>query len=403
MTLEHINDKTHSAAQRVFISYSHDSKEHENRVLQLADRLRDDGVEAWIDQYEEFPPQGWPLWMANELEKADWVIIVVSAQYQQRMMKSTPSSGKGVAWEGLMITQALYDAHSQNTNFIPLLFSVADQPHIPVPLRPFTYISMVSATGYEELYRRITEQPRIKAHILGQKIVFPEEVSIGPTRSASDRTVLANYSMDWLNHPTDVTSVEDYYTWHENPEFWRSGPGEMFAISNREIEALWAMSRYSTVYEVWLKRFLNCGGTASRVYVMADEYVNSSTHNLFLSVLYRHHLLGFKPRLAYLPQTERYRVECLKVKCDTYAVLNRSVCLLYQFPPLQYPMFARSIHKSVIQGAIQAHDNLISDTIDFETWFRANPDRQLSSHQIRVVEDEASRICEIASLGSLTL
>ncbi|MCP4656050.1 MAG: hypothetical protein GY856_11605, partial [bacterium] len=33
-------------APRVFLSYSHDSDEHRDRVLALADRLRADGIDA---------------------------------------------------------------------------------------------------------------------------------------------------------------------------------------------------------------------------------------------------------------------------------------------------------------------------------------------------------------------
>ena len=43
---------------KVFISYSHDSKEHAERVLSLSDRLRRDGVDSQIDQYELSPPEG---------------------------------------------------------------------------------------------------------------------------------------------------------------------------------------------------------------------------------------------------------------------------------------------------------------------------------------------------------
>lgn len=41
---------------KVFISYSHDSPEHEKRVLALAERLRSDGVETQIDQYVAWTP-----------------------------------------------------------------------------------------------------------------------------------------------------------------------------------------------------------------------------------------------------------------------------------------------------------------------------------------------------------
>lgn len=43
---------------KVFISYSHDSPEHKNRVLELSDRLRGDGIDSVIDQYEGSPSQG---------------------------------------------------------------------------------------------------------------------------------------------------------------------------------------------------------------------------------------------------------------------------------------------------------------------------------------------------------
>ena len=42
-----------STHPKVFISYSHDSQEHKDRVLSLADRLRSDGIDCNIDQYEK--------------------------------------------------------------------------------------------------------------------------------------------------------------------------------------------------------------------------------------------------------------------------------------------------------------------------------------------------------------
>jgi hypothetical protein len=43
----------------VLISDSHDSEPHRERVLELAQRLRGGGVDAWIDQFEPAPVQGW--------------------------------------------------------------------------------------------------------------------------------------------------------------------------------------------------------------------------------------------------------------------------------------------------------------------------------------------------------
>ena len=38
---------------RVWISYSHDDEAHSERVLRLSERLRGDGIDCWIDQYEQ--------------------------------------------------------------------------------------------------------------------------------------------------------------------------------------------------------------------------------------------------------------------------------------------------------------------------------------------------------------
>ena len=40
---------------KVFISYSHDSPEHEERVLELAHHLSADGIDCMIDQYIDSP------------------------------------------------------------------------------------------------------------------------------------------------------------------------------------------------------------------------------------------------------------------------------------------------------------------------------------------------------------
>ncbi|MCA9692362.1 MAG: toll/interleukin-1 receptor domain-containing protein [Myxococcales bacterium] len=47
-------------APRVFISYSHDSEPHREAVLQLAQRLRGDGIDVRLDRFEAAPAQGWP-------------------------------------------------------------------------------------------------------------------------------------------------------------------------------------------------------------------------------------------------------------------------------------------------------------------------------------------------------
>ncbi len=119
---------------RVFISYSHDSEPHTARVLGLANRLRSHGIDANLDCYEPCPPQGWPNWMLNEIERADFVLVICTETYHRRFRKKETVGGKGATWEGAIITQELYDAHSKNDRFIPCLVSEDGEPHIPTLL-----------------------------------------------------------------------------------------------------------------------------------------------------------------------------------------------------------------------------------------------------------------------------
>ena len=124
---------------KVFISYSHDSREHMDQVLTISDRLRADGIDCHIDQYEESPPEGWPRWMVNQIEDADLVLVVCTETYE-RQFRGREEAGKGLGarWEGAIITQEIYQAEAHNTMFIPVLLSPNDSAYIPIVLRGAT-------------------------------------------------------------------------------------------------------------------------------------------------------------------------------------------------------------------------------------------------------------------------
>ena len=42
--------------------------QHQDRVLGFADRLRADGIDAEVDQYNTSPSEGWPLWCERQIE-----------------------------------------------------------------------------------------------------------------------------------------------------------------------------------------------------------------------------------------------------------------------------------------------------------------------------------------------
>ena len=56
-----------SRSPRVFISYSHDNREHCDRVLDLAQQLRRDGIDVELDQFHQYELVHWPRWCEEQL------------------------------------------------------------------------------------------------------------------------------------------------------------------------------------------------------------------------------------------------------------------------------------------------------------------------------------------------
>jgi hypothetical protein len=162
----------------VFISYSHDSLLHKDRILNLSNKLRKDGVDCMIDQYEQSPTEGWPLWCERQVEHATFVLVVCSKTYCLRFRKDEEvSAGLGAAWEGHLIRQELYNSQS-SAKFIPIVFDPGDSSFIPTPLQGFTHFKLNE--DYDGLYRRLTNQPLIAKPVLGSVKARPPQGLLPP-------------------------------------------------------------------------------------------------------------------------------------------------------------------------------------------------------------------------------
>jgi biotin carboxyl carrier protein len=159
---------------KVFISYSHDSEEHREAVLQLAQRLRSDGIDAWIDRFEAAPPQGWARWMRQRIRSSNFVIIVCTEPYMKRFEGQYESSGQGLgaSWEGLILTAELYQAYGKTMRLVPVVMKPSDRKWIPDVLSTHQYHQLPE--GYAGLYRALTDQPEVLPAELGaQRVKMP--------------------------------------------------------------------------------------------------------------------------------------------------------------------------------------------------------------------------------------
>ncbi len=192
----------------VFISYSHDSKSHEDQVLELADRLRREGIDCNIDQYESNPVEGWYRWMFNQIESADFVLVVATKSYYRRSHGKRIE--KGVVWEGAIVAQELYN-NPRSMKFIPIIFSASDIPYIPDFLKGTTCYQLPSS--YENLYHQLTNNQRPILPALGKMNHLVQKVSgssnqLSPASESIDsRTVRGTIDLS-TNHKFRIDQIK---------------------------------------------------------------------------------------------------------------------------------------------------------------------------------------------------
>jgi hypothetical protein len=156
------------ARTRVFISYSHDGPEHCDRVLNLAQQLRRDGINTELDQFHQEELKHWPRWCEEQLrpENSDFVLCVCTSEYKRRVEGRVAADvGKGVFWEGTLIYNYLYDSKG-NQRCVPVLLSEhTGEADIPSILDGYTRFQLTAfaledaQSQYSKLYRMLSRQP----------------------------------------------------------------------------------------------------------------------------------------------------------------------------------------------------------------------------------------------------
>lgn len=158
----------------VFISYSWDNPEHEEWVLNLATKLRHNGVNVILDKWDlEALGSLLPNFMEKSITKAQRVICIMTPNYK----KKTEHLAGGVGYEYSIITSEIFLSGANTSKFIPLFRSGKDEDAIPTILKGRKYVDMRDDANYEEklvdeLLRDIHNEPKNKKPPIGKKPNF---------------------------------------------------------------------------------------------------------------------------------------------------------------------------------------------------------------------------------------
>ena len=91
-----------------------------------------------------------------------FIVVCTETYYRRFRGHDEPDKGKGVDWEGALITQEIYNSRSRTLKFVPVLLGAADEDWIPEPLRPHTHYALTSENAYQRLYDFLLEQSGVE-------------------------------------------------------------------------------------------------------------------------------------------------------------------------------------------------------------------------------------------------
>ena len=167
---------------KVFISYSHDSPEHKQWVSELAARLRHNGVDAILDQWDLGPGDDITLFMESGLMNSDRVLVICTDTY---VSKANAGEG-GVGYERMIVTAQLIQNLGTN-KFIPVICQASGEEKTPTFLATRMYIDLRDESQFEaefdKLLHELHQEPIIKKPPLGENpfATLPSGQEISPS------------------------------------------------------------------------------------------------------------------------------------------------------------------------------------------------------------------------------
>jgi hypothetical protein len=177
---------------KVFLSYSWDNKVYMEWVATLGDRLRSDGIDVWLDQWQLVPGDQLPEFMEKAIRNNDYVLILCTPNYKQ---KSDSRKG-GVGYEGDIMTGEVFTG-SNRRKFIPVLAGRDWSASAPSWLLGSYYVDLSKEKTFDENYRKLLvalfdDRPKISE--IGDKPYSSEKV-IEFLRPSRDKNWIAKESV----------------------------------------------------------------------------------------------------------------------------------------------------------------------------------------------------------------
>lgn len=153
-----------SSSPKLFVSYAWSSAEHEQWVLDLAERLVENGVDVILDKWDLQPGHDANAFMERMVTDGS-VTKVVMVSDQKYAQKADARTSGGVSTETQIISREVYERQDQS-KFVAILTEkdVDGKPFLPTYYKSRVYVDFSDSSLYDEsfdkLLRWIYNKPR---------------------------------------------------------------------------------------------------------------------------------------------------------------------------------------------------------------------------------------------------
>lgn len=253
---------------RVFVSYSWSSEDHQRWVIELAERLRGDGVDVVLDKWDLREGQDKYAFMEQMVSNPDVNKVLVISDY--RYAEKADNREGGVGAESQIISKEVYERTDQ-TKFVAIVAEVDSdgKPYLPTFLRARIYIDMSGPEKYNDNYpklvRCIFDKPPYEKPPLGVPPSYITDDALMPSKTRGklemvkdaiindkQRLVTAfvtDYTVNWSNSLPELR-VE----WNRDEELDESTVASIrksLALRDEFIEFLQIVSKFSVDSEIY--------------------------------------------------------------------------------------------------------------------------------------------------------
>jgi len=189
---------------KVFISYSWDNEIHKNWVLELANKLTENGIYVFFDRYDLSAGKDMSYFMETSVKKADKVLLIMTPNYKIKAEKRVG----GVGYEVSMVTAEIFK-NQQSDKFIPIVRLGGRDNCTPAFVKSKIDIDMSNDyqfnQNFEELLRTIYNEHKVKRPNLGERPNF--DTTSNSQKITNQNVIHNNYSNSTIGNGVDKNNI----------------------------------------------------------------------------------------------------------------------------------------------------------------------------------------------------